>query len=81
MQQILRSIVLSILASVVASYLLPRIILAAGGTPGGANEGEPGTANVNVTVVVMPIIVGNGPRFGGPRALRKLKHVGRKLRA
>ena len=81
MNQILRSIVLSILASVIGTYLLQRVVPAAGGTPPAeADGGAPSSANVNVNVVVMPIVIGNVWAIGAPRAMRKFKRFKRKLR-
>jgi hypothetical protein len=82
--QTLGSIVLSILASAAATFMLRQILSASSAPPGGeAGQREPsGGDNVNVTVVIMPISFGGNVGGGfvghgrGRKALGAALHEG-----
>jgi hypothetical protein len=62
---LLSSVLLSLLASAAATFLLRQFVSAATRPGGGGQEGEPGRGNqgnVNVTVPVIVVTVGSGNR-------------------
>ena len=75
--KIMRSIVLSVVVSVIGTYLLQQLVLRAEGRRDPeeqAGDTRPGSSNVNVNVFVMPIAIGNVAGVAGPRVLKGLKH-------
>lgn len=74
----LYSVLLSIGLSVLATYLLRRVV-----TPGEQSEAEPpqrtggSSDTVNVNIIVVPVILGNTWMIGAPAGVKRL---GRKIR-
>jgi hypothetical protein len=58
-----RSLLISIVASLAATYLMRRILLSAG-------DDDENSGNRSAVVVIVPVLVGNsGNQFGGQRTL------------